>query len=323
MLDRNGRSIEYVRLSITDRCNLRCRYCMPESGVTSLRHEELLTFEEIVRIVKQLPPLGIHAVRLTGGEPMVRRDCMELIRMLHDLEGIDRIAMTTNGILLKGRVAEAKEAGLQAVNISLDTLDKEQYAYITRRGRLEEVMKTIEEAIEAGLKVELNVVPLKGINEDCLCEVARLAKKAPVAVRFIELMPIGCARTLEPVPLDQVRSRMNQAFGELREDTATHGLGPATYVKPPGFIGSLGFIGAITHEFCGSCNRIRITPEGKLKLCLNHQPAMDLREMLRHGCEDSELREKIRETIWNKPLHHGFLEKLPDREERRMNQIGG
>lgn len=323
MMDAQGRGIEYLRVSITDKCNLRCLYCMPEGGMESLSHSDLLSFEEICRVVTAATGLGVHALRLTGGEPMVRKGCLDLARMLKVIPGIDRLTMTTNGLLLKGRMAEAKEAGVDAVNISIDTLDASVYARITRGGDVNGVLSAIDEAVDCGLKVKLNAVPVKGFNENGLCELASLARKLPIDVRFIELMPVGCGAALEPVPTDEVKSMMEAAFGPLIPDDTKHGLGPAVYFKPEGFRGSLGFIGAVSHEFCDHCNRVRLTPEGVLKLCLNHSSGEDLRALLRGGATDGELQSAIREAIWRKPVRHGFSEAIDDRESRRMNQIGG
>ena len=323
MIDLQGRSIEYVRISITDKCNFRCLYCMPEGGVQCLRHEELLSFEEIVRLVRLMTGLGVHAVRITGGEPMARRGCLELVRLLHEIPGIDRIAMTTNGSLLAGRMAEARAAGLDAVNISIDTLDPDTFRQITRLGDVAAVTGAIREAVDCGLQVKLNVVPVRGYNDNDLCGIAALARTLPVDVRFIELMPVGCGAGLLPIPTDEVRTRMEQAFGPLAEDHTRHGYGPATYVRPEGFQGSIGFISAVSHEFCDRCNRVRITPDGLLKLCLNHQSGIDLRALLRSGATDGDITEDIRQAILHKPIHHGFSESIEDKEQRRMNQIGG
>ena len=323
MIDLQGRSIEYVRISITDRCNLRCLYCMPEAGVESFSHGDLLSFEEITRIVRLMTLLGMHAVRLTGGEPMTRKGCLDLISMLHALQGVDRIAMTTNGILLKGRVAEAASNGLTDVNISLDTLDPEKYQRITRRGNVSDVLDVLHEALDAGLKVKLNAVPICGLNEDDLVEVAALAKDLPIDVRFIELMPIGTGADMAPIPTSEVLRRMEAAFGPLQKDESRHGMGPAVYGKPAGFTGNIGFISAVSHEFCQTCNRVRITSDGLLKLCLNHRSNLDLRAMLRDGATDEELTEAMRAAILHKPVHHGFSETVEDKEARRMNQIGG
>ncbi len=208
MIDLNGRKIEYVRISITDKCNLRCMYCMPEGGVETLRHDELLTYEEIVRVVKLMTQMGVHAVRLTGGEPMVRKGCLDLVKQLNGLPGIDYIAMTTNGILLKDRMEEAAKLGLNAVNISLDTLDACSFNRLTRHGCVEDVLKAVNEAVKCGIRVKINAVPVRDFNEKGLVEVAALAKDLPVDVRFIELMPVGCGADLQPIPMDEVRRRL-------------------------------------------------------------------------------------------------------------------
>ncbi len=323
MIDLQGRSIEYVRISLTDRCNLRCLYCMPEGGVESFSHREILSFEEITRLVRLMTRLGVHAVRLTGGEPLTRKGCLDLVGMLHALPGIDRISITTNGILLKGRTAEAVKNGLTDVNISLDTVDPEKYMQITRGGKVGDVLDALREALDAGLRVKVNAVPIRGLNEEGLTEVAALAKDLPVDVRFIELMPIGSGANMASIPTSKILDRMEGAFGPLAPDSARHGMGPAVYVKPAGFTGSIGFISAVSHEFCQYCNRVRITSDGILKLCLNHISNADLRAMLRAGASDDEILSAMREAILHKPVHHGFSEIVEDKEQRRMNQICG
>lgn len=323
MLDEYGRAIDYLRISVTDRCNLRCVYCMPEHGVPDIPHEGLLRYEEIIRIVRLMQPLGIRKVRITGGEPLARRGCLDLVRRLHESGGLVRIAMTTNGILLDGQAAKAKEAGLTDVNISLDTLDAAQYHQITRLGDVDTVLRVIDEALSCGLRVKINAVPMRGLNEDDLTAVAALAADKPVCVRFIELMPVGCGAAFSPIPTDEVLQKMEAAFGTLWSDAAHHGDGPARYVKPNGFAGSIGVISAVSHEFCAACNRVRLTSDGRLKLCLNHQAGLDLRELLRRGAGDDEITEAILTAIQKKPQRHGFFEAVPDKEARRMNQIGG
>ncbi|MCQ2454223.1 MAG: radical SAM protein [Clostridia bacterium] len=267
--------------------------------------------------------LGVHAVRLTGGEPMARKGCLDLVEQLNSLPGIDYIAMTTNGILLKDCMEEAAKRGLNAVNISLDTLDACNFSRLTRNGHVEDVLKAVHEAVRCGLKVKINAVPVRDFNEEGLVAVAALAKDLPVDVRFIELMPVGCGAELRPIPMDEVRQRLEDAFGTMMTDETRHGYGPAGYMKPQGFKGSLGLIGAVSHEFCDRCNRVRITPEGILKLCLNHSAGLDLRALLRSGASDEEIADKMRDAILHKPVHHGFSEAVEDREQRRMNQIGG
>ncbi len=323
MKDLKGRNIEYVRISITDKCNLRCIYCMSQEGVSYLPHEEILSYQEIIRVVRCMTGLGLKSVRLTGGEPMARRGCLDLVKMLREIDGVERIGMTTNGILMKGCMQKAREAGLDALNISVDSLDPVVFSRITRGGDVGDVLSAIDEALDAGLRVKINSVPISGYNEEGLEKVAALSEKLPIEVRFIELMPVGYGATLRYIPMDTVKSKIEAAFGPLEPDGEKHGDGPAVYFKPSGFKGSIGFIGAVSHEFCDSCNRVRITPEGLLKLCLNHLKGLDLRALLRSGISDEMLTEQIREAVLNKPENHGFNEPVKDRETRRMNQIGG
>ena len=323
MLDACGRNIEYLRISITDRCNLRCIYCMPEGGVSAMRHEDMLTYEEIERIVRLMARLGVRHLRVTGGEPMARKGCLKLVEKLHAIDGIEDVAMTTNALLLDGRIAEAKAAGLSSLNISLDTLDAQTFKMLTRGGDVSRVRTTIDEALANGLRVKINAVPIDGINDGQLVDVAKLAKDRPICVRFIELMPVGCGRNLKPIPSDRVLGLMRDAFGTLEEDEVQHGYGPARYLKPAGFVGSIGVISAMSHEFCDQCNRVRLTAEGYLKLCLNHTAGLDLRALLRGGADDEKIAEELKKAIANKPRRHGFLDEIGDRESRRMNEIGG
>ena len=323
MLDDCGRRIDYLRISITDRCNLRCVYCMPEGGVSTLRHSDILSYEEIVRLTGLLTRLGVRHLRVTGGEPMARRGCLDLVRRLHETGGVETIAMTTNALLLRGRVAEARAAGLDALNISLDTVDPATYAAMTRGGRVEDVLSVIDDAVSLGMRVKVNAVPVRGMNDHQLAALAALARDREIHVRFIELMPVGCGAGLSPVPSDEVLKRMEAAFGPLAPDTARHGFGPARYVRPEGFAGSIGVISPMSHEFCNRCNRVRLTADGYLKLCLNHQAGLDVRALLREGADDDALLEALRAAIARKPSRHGFLEEIGDREERRMNEIGG
>lgn len=323
MLDACGRNINYVRISITDRCNLRCIYCMPETGVTSFEHSEILSYEEIIRLVRLLSRLGIHHIRITGGEPMARRGCLDFITSIHAIEGIESISMTTNALLLHGCVDKAYQAGLRALNISMDTLDPEIYRQMTRGGDVNKVLSVIDDAIALGMQVKINAVPVRGMNDKGLCDLAALAKERDVCVRFIELMPVGCGASLTPIPSDEVRRMMVEAFGECGEDRQKHGFGPAKYIHPRGFKGSIGFISPISHEFCSECNRVRVTADGYLKLCLNHTAGADLRAMLRGGASDEELLDVLKHAILRKPTRHGFEENISDREVRRMNEIGG
>ena len=323
MIDGCGRVIDYVRISVTDRCNLRCVYCMPEDSVQSLAHSDILTFEEIVRCVQAFARLGVRHVRITGGEPMVRRNCLDLIARIRDVEGIETIAMTTNGLLLAGRVAEARAAGLGSLNISLDTLDPQRYEQITRGGNLRDVLSVIDEAERLGMRVKVNAVPVRGLNDGDLTAIARLAEDRPIDVRFIELMPVGCGAGLSPIASGEVLDGLREALGDLREDHEIHGFGPARYVHPAGFAGSIGVISALSHEFCDQCNRVRLTADGYLKLCLNHSAGLDVRALLRGGADDDTMMGALSQAILRKPKRHGFEVETADKDTRRMNQIGG
>lgn len=323
MIDQCGRKIDYLRISITDRCNLRCIYCMPEGGVHSLSHEDVLNFDEICRVVKASAALGVHHLRITGGEPMVRKDCLSLIAQLHAIPGIETISMTTNALLLDGHIQEARDAGLSALNISMDTLDPMLFHQMTRGGDVTRVLAVIDEALALGMKVKINAVPVAGLNESGLTDLAALSRDRKLCVRFIELMPVGCGANLTPIPTDRIRQMMSEAFGTLIPDGIKHGFGPAKYVRPEGFTGSIGFISPISHEFCDQCNRVRLTADGFLKLCLNHQAGTDLRTLLRHGITEEDLTAVLAEAIAHKPQRHGFHESIPDKDTRRMNQIGG
>ena len=323
MIDGCGRSIDYVRISVTDRCNLRCVYCMPYGGVKSLSHADILTFEEIERCVRALARLGVRHVRVTGGEPMVRANCLELIARINAIEGIETIAMTTNGLLLKDRVRAACAAGLDSLNVSLDTLDAQRYAQITRGGRVQDVISVIDDAQALGMRVKVNAVPVRGLNDGDLVDLARLAKDRPIHVRFIELMPVGCGASLSPIPSQEVLGMMREAFGALDEDDVKHGFGPARYVRPAGFSGSIGVISPISHEFCDQCNRVRLTADGYFKLCLNHRAGLDVRALLRGGAGEEELAAALSQAIMQKPKRHGFDGEAEDREVKRMNEIGG
>ncbi len=324
MLDAQGRHIHYLRLSITDRCNLRCVYCMPENGIPVFTHGDILRYEEYLRLCRLLVPLGIDSVRLTGGEPTVRQNWLDLIRGLKDIPGIHRIAMTSNGVLFAGNADAAKEAGLDAVNLSLDTLDAEDYRTITRMGHLQNPMDAVQASLDAGLQVKINAVPVRSLKKQGLLDLAGLARDRDICVRFIELMPLGFGRTVRPLPLPELRQWLEEAFGPMEKDPQPHGDGPAEYFRPAGFRGSIGFIAAVSHAFCDNCNRIRLTADGQLKLCLNHASDLDLRELLRNGADDRQITEALKDAIARKPREHEFANHaIQDPEKRAMSAIGG
>ena len=309
MKDQYGREINYARISVTDRCNLRCRYCMPECGVKKIPHAEILTLEEILRVGKIFSRLGIKKIRLTGGEPLLRKNLPTLIRELKNISGIEQVTLTTNGVLLKNFAPELIAAGLDGINLSLDTLDEKIFEQLTRRKFFKEIISGLEILLRKNLAIKINCVPLRGVNDREILELATLAEKNFIKVRFIELMPIGCAINsgLRGIPTAEIFSELEKKFGELIPVHKKNSLqGPAKYFQPKNFIGEIGFIDALEHKFCGECNRIRLTAEGFLKTCLSFDNGLDVRNLLRSGVADEKILAEIRETIYRKPREHNF-----------------
>ena len=328
MYDDLGRRIEYVRLSVTDRCNLRCRYCMPETGIPKLRHEDILSYEEILHLMRCFARLGAKKIRLTGGEPLVRDGLLDLIRGLKAIPGIEKVVLTTNGVLLPHMAEPLKAAGLDYINVSLDTLDELTFLRLTRRRDISAVKAGLRALKAAGFKhTRINCVPLRGINEADIPRLAELARHEEINVRFIELMPVGCAYEagLERLPMSAVKSILQTAFGPLEKVPARESLwGPAEYVRPSGFIGKIGFIDAMEHKFCATCNRLRLTAEGFLKLCLHSSQGLDLRTLLRSGITDEALCQAIAAAVRKKPAEHHFTTPQPQTQDKRyMYQVGG
>ncbi len=324
-IDAYNRSISYLRISVTDRCNLRCIYCMPRQGVPLKPHHELLTFEEIARIVKISSSLGITKIRLTGGEPLARRGIVELVRMIASIPGIEDLAMTTNGTLLPPLAHQLKEAGLQRVNISLDTLKPERFHRITGGGNLEDVLRGIEEARKAGLTpVKINVVVLDGFNRDEVVDFARLTLHDEWHIRFIEVMPLGLEAENnlgKYVSMQEVREDIEKALGELIPANLK-GNGPARYFRLKEAKGTIGFITPVSEHFCYECNRLRLTSDGKLRPCLLSDFEVDIKTALRSGATDEELKEILRGAVRLKPERHQ-LEASSFPTGRAMAEIGG
>jgi len=329
MVDPYGRRITYLRVSVTDRCNLRCRYCMPPGGVAERAHDEILRYEEIERLVRAAVGLGVSKVRLTGGEPLVRKGIVGLVRMLRGIPGLQDLSMTTNGTLLARHAHELAAAGLDRVNVSLDTLRPDRFAYITRLGRLEDVLAGLAAAEDAGLRpIRLNCVVARGVNDDEVADLAALTLERDWAVRFIEFMPIsrenlGFEGGL--VPMTEVRRALEVAHGALQpveqpDDALSRG--PARYWRLPGARGSVGFISPVSEHFCATCNRVRLTADGRLRLCLLQEREVDLRAVLRGGADDAALADALREAIRLKPAAHDLARDLAP-ADRRMAQIGG
>ena len=322
MFDSTQRSIHYLRLSVTDLCNLRCRYCMPD-GVEKLEREAVLTYEEFLRLAALFAQCGIDTVRVTGGEPLVRKGVDQLVAGLKAIPGIRKVTMTTNGILLARQLPALQKAGLDSVNISLDTLRPEVFAQITARDEFSHVMEGIRATLASGLPVKLNCVPQVGVNEGELEDLAALAEKHPLQVRFIEMMPIGYGAAMPCISGPDLRQRFARRWPELQPATgAAFGDGPAVYYTVPGWQGSVGFIAAVHGKFCASCNRVRLTSQGFLRPCLASEAGCDLRALVRGGASDAELLQAIRETIWAKPREHHFEDhSMP--ATRGMYRIGG
>ena len=325
MFDRYQREIHYLRLSVTDLCNLRCRYCMPD-GVEKLEREAVLTYEEFLRLAALFARCGIDTVRVTGGEPLVRKNVAQLVAGLKATPGIRRVTLTTNAVLLAEQLPALLDAGLDSVNISLDTLRPEVFRQITARDDFAAVQAGLQAALQSGLPVKLNCVPQAGVNEGELEALAALAKDNAMQVRFIEMMPIGYGAAMPCISGPELRARFARRWPELAplSPAQEHALGdgPAVYYTVPGWQGSIGFIAAVHGKFCASCNRVRLTSQGFLRPCLASETGCDLRALLRSGADDAQLLATIRETIWAKPREHHFGDNsMP--ATRGMYRIGG
>jgi len=321
-IDSFGRSINYLRISVTDRCNLRCIYCMPPEGVPQISHSEILSYEEIRTVVQAAAELGINRIRLTGGEPLVRADLPKLIKMLSQVGGIEELSLTTNGAFLKKYALELKQAGLSRVNVSLDTLKPDKFQYITRLGKLEAVLEGIEAAKEAGfVPVKINTVVMRGINDDEVLDFARMTYEDGWHVRFIELMPFkGAAEFVPSIELQQHISLL----GKLESCASITGNGPATYYRLAGAKGTIGFIAPLTEpSFCSRCNRMRLTPDGKLRPCLLGEDEIDLKMPLRNNATMDKLKRLILKAVASKPEHHHLMGDNIRLVNRKMSQIGG
>ncbi|MDR1422903.1 MAG: GTP 3',8-cyclase MoaA [Coriobacteriales bacterium] len=333
-IDSHGRTIDYLRISVTDRCNLRCLYCMPEEGVPFKPHATMLTLEEIARFARIAAGEGFTRIRLTGGEPLVRLGIADLVRDISRIPGIERVAMTTNGILLPQMAEELREAGLSRVNISLDTLDPEQFTQITRWGNIEDVFAGIDAALAVGFKpVKINAVVVRRLHQDLLA-FAQLSLDRPLHVRFIEYMPVGSSSGFagagwtasDTIPNEELIALIERAAAEaglgplLPLDAAARpeGWGPARYYQFEGALGTLGFISALSRHFCGECNRLRMTAEGRLRPCLFSDREFDAHDALRSGT-DEDVRLVLREALSAKPDEHHNRRGT----ERLMSQIGG
>ncbi|MDR0339804.1 MAG: GTP 3',8-cyclase MoaA [Desulfovibrio sp.] len=326
LVDSHGRIIDYIRLSLTDRCNFRCVYCMPPEGEKRIPHDEILSYEELLRLSRILASMGVSRYKITGGEPLCRKDAVEFIRDLKNLPGVKQVTLTTNGVLLGPSVERLAAIGLDGLNVSLDTLSQGHYGAITRsKSPLAEVLPVMAKARALGILVKINVVPLRGYNEDDLPELAAFALKHGYHIRFIELMPVGLGAEHEGVPQDEVRAMIENSFGALSPLDRVIGNGPAEHFSVDGHKGSVGFISALSKKFCRQCNRIRLTSSGYLKSCLHHNIGIELKGLLRSGASDKDIEEAVMSAVRKKPLAHDLSRSRGEKGKAAflMNSVGG
>ena len=324
LIDQFGRTIEYLRISVTDRCNFRCRYCMPLQGLQWLPKGDILSYEEIREVVSQLAPLGLRRIRITGGEPTIRPQLDTLVRFIRDVPGVEDIALSTNGVKLPELAQPLADAGLNRVNISADSLRHDRIIAIARRDLGFEPVAAAKAAEAAGLSpIKLNVVVMRGVNDDEVVDFARLTLDHPWHVRFIELMPVGALEPLTDehvVPSDEILARIQDALGALTVGGGpARGNGPAAYYRLSGAAGSIGVITPMTHTYCGSCNRVRLTADGRLRTCLFGDHEVDLRTPLRAGLA---LEPYVRQAMAEKPEAHALLARR-NGGLRALSQVGG
>ncbi len=325
--DRFGRQITQVRMSVTDRCNLRCVYCMPEEGVNFVSHQEILRYEEIIRLAKIFAKMGVSRLRITGGEPLVRKDVVTLVEKLRKIPGLESVPMTSNGTLLSQFAEPLRKAGITQLNVSLDTLDRDKYRSITRFDRLPDVIDGIRAAREVGLPVRINVVPVRGWNDGELLDFAEFGRAERLTIRFIEFMPFNNNRWERDkfIPTEELKAIIGRRY-PLFPEGRDYPSAPAEYFHTKDKRGRFGFITSVSGSFCRACNRLRLTAEGRIKPCLHSDEEIDLRGPLREGALDDELVELMAEAVARKPEEHqNFLDakqklRLPGRE---MGRIGG
>lgn len=326
MLDGQGRIIDYMRISVTDRCDLRCIYCMPEEGIPALKHDEILHYEEIIRLARIFAKLGIKKIRLTGGEPLVRKDLHTLVAALKEIDGIHEVVLTSNGTLLAEQLPDLVKAGISGVNISLDAIDDEIFELITRRKGVQKVLRSIDAALAyKNLKVKINCVP-SVFNETQILPLTRLiVGEKKTVLRFIEQMPIGAGEIDNGINEARLKAMLEAEFGSLSPVSNVGGTRNCRYFSFPDMAGKVGFISAVSHKFCDDCNRVRLTADGFLKTCLQFDSGVSLKELLNSGSSDAAIQAAIEKAITEKPICHSFSESSPisNRETRIMSQIGG
>ena len=319
MKDQFQRTIDYARISITDRCNLYCTYCRPDHE-EKLSHEEILRYEEILRLCKILTTLGIDKFKITGGEPLVRKGCVDFIHELKKMDGVNKVTLTTNAILLSRNLAKLAEAGIDGINVSLDFMDQEKYKKITGYDGYEQVMTAIKEAVHMGLNIKINAVLTNQTTMQDIQKFVDYIKDHKICIRFIEQMPLGNRQITTALSRDEIRNNLKKQGMKFHKVEQRIGNGPAVYETINGYQGMIGWIEALHGKFCDTCNRIRLTSTGGIKPCLYYEEAGNIRELLRNGSSDAEIRQVLEEMIYQKPQAHHFEEKPSD---SKMYTIGG
>jgi cyclic pyranopterin phosphate synthase len=324
--DTFNREIDYLRISVTDRCNMRCLYCMPEDGIACIPRRDILRYEEIAHIVRATARLGIRSLRITGGEPLIRRDLVDLVVMLKAIPGIDDIALSTNAVLLGEHAQALAAAGLNRVNVSIDSLNPERFRKITRRDYASRALAGIAAAETAGLTpIKINCVAMRGANDDELAAIAALSIDHAYHVRFIEIMPLHGNEAFQEgwyMPATEILERV-RTLGDLEQCAGPNGNGPARYWRLPGAKGTIGVISPLSHNYCETCNRVRLTADGQLRLCLFGDNQVDLRHPLRQGATIDEIAELVRNAIKEKPEHHNLSLGHPSSNLEALSQVGG
>lgn len=323
LTDGNDRVIDYMRLSVTDRCNLNCMYCMPEKNRSFLPNEEVLSWEEMYTICKIMSEIGIRKIKITGGEPLARKGVIEFINHIKRLPKIECVTLTTNGILLRDNLPKLKMAGIDGINVSMDSMDSKVYKKITGYDKVKKVLDSIKLSIEYSIPTKINCVVLKGINDEEIIEFAKLTKDYPIVVRFIEMMPLGEGNKFQSVSGLTVKKHIEGTMGNLYPVKDIYGNGPAIYYRGKGYTGSIGFINAVSQCFCSCCNRIRMSADGQLKLCLSHLDSWDMKKALREKQREEEIKTVLRQKLKQKPKSHDFQLHTKEHEVQSMWKIGG
>ena len=322
MIDKFGRKVDYLRISVTENCNLKCIYCIDDNILNTYKND-ILSDDEIVKIATECASLGIKKIRITGGEPLVRKNIENLIYRLNNIKEIEEIYITTNGVLLNDKIEILKENGLTGVNISLDSLNKDRLKKLTKFDKLKEVLLSIDKALELGLKVKINTVIVDDINKDEIIDFVKLTKDKNIDIRFIELMPIGAAKKYKGTSNEEILNIINKNFKNIKVENKSKRSGPANYIRVDNYKGKIGFISPISNCFCEDCNRIRLTSTGFLKKCLHYNYGIDLKKHIRSNISNKDLKELIYLNIYDKPQNHLFMKDCDDKENKYMNQIGG